>query len=132
MKTLILSMSRLSVKASFLSWSIATRQQPQSRGFQRISILYLKGAGDPTSQLSDSLVSSRPQGGSDCSGDELLKIHNWHNCTPPLHLAALVRLAASASPHPPLARDGVWRSVLRCCCSEPAIPAHTQTLMHKP
>ena len=132
MKTVILSMSRISVKASFLSWSTATRQQPQSRGFQRISILYLKSAGDPTNQLSDSLVSSRPQGGSDCSGDELLKIHSWHSCTPLLRLVALVRLAASASPHPPLARDAVWGSLLRCCCCEPANPAHAQTLTHKP
>lgn len=45
---------------------------------------------------------------------------------------AQVRLAASAFPPPPLARDAVWGSVHRCCCSEPAIPAHTQTLIHKP
>ena len=88
-----------------------------------------KSAGDPTSQLSDSLESSTLQDGSGCSGVVLLR---HHSCTPLLHLEAQVRLAASAFPPPPLARDAVWGSVHRCCCSEPAIPAHTQTLIHNP
>ena len=103
MKTVILSMSRL-----------------------------FKSAGDPTSQLSDSLESSTLQDGSGCSGVVLLRHHSWHSCTPLLHLEAQERLAASAFPPPPLACDAVWGSVHRCCCSEPAIPAHTKTLIHKP
>ncbi len=99
--------------------------------FSAMSRLF-KSAGDPTSQLSDSLVSSTRQGGSGCIGVALLRNHSWHSYTPPLHLVVPVRLAASAFPRPPLPRDVVWGSVLRCCCWEPANPARTQTLIHKP
>ena len=90
----------------------------------------VRSTGGLTSGLSDSLVSSRPQGGSGCSGGVLLRNHSWHSCNPPLHLVAQVGLAASAFPHPALARDAVWGSVHRCCCCEPAVPAHRHTDTH--
>ena len=87
--------------------------------------MFFTSTVDLTSQLFVSLVSSTPQGDSNCSGGVLPKSHSWNTCIPHLHLVAQLRPAAVAFPSQLLVRDETWGLVC-CCCFQLANPAQGQ------